>query len=91
MGIFGYLIGLFIMGVVFDKKILDWNLLMFLFMMGYGVIIVIVLWCSLFEVMVFIYVMKGVFGGGLDMCKLNMNFLGKFNIYFFFLNININV
>lgn len=69
MGIFGYLIGLFIMGVVMDKWILGWNLFMFLFLVGLGVFVVVVLWCSLFEVMIFIYVMKGIFSGGLDMCK----------------------
>lgn len=69
MSTLGYLIGSLIMGVVFDKKILDRNLLMFLATMGYGVIIAIVPWCSLFEVMAFIHVMKGAFGGGLDTCK----------------------
>lgn len=91
MGTLGYLIGSLIMGVVFDKRILDRNLLMFLATMGYGVIIAIVPWCSLFEAMAFIHVMKGAFGGGLDTCKPNMNSLGKLNIHFLSSNTNINV
>lgn len=69
MGTLGYLIGSLIMGFVFDKRILDRNLLMFLVLVGLGVSVAVVPWCSLFEAMIFIHVMKGIFSGGLDACK----------------------
>lgn len=65
----GYVIGSLIMGCVFDKRILDRNLFLFLLLAGLGVSVAVVPWCSVFEAMIFIQMMKGIFSGGLDACK----------------------
>ncbi|XP_062600751.1 sodium-dependent glucose transporter 1A-like [Saccostrea cucullata] len=68
MGTVGYLLGSLLTGFLFDKRVLDRNLLMFIATAGYGVIVAIIPWCGLYEVMVIIHIVKGAFGGGLDTC-----------------------
>ncbi|XP_061180711.1 sodium-dependent glucose transporter 1-like isoform X2 [Saccostrea echinata] len=68
MGTVGYLLGSLLTGFLFDRRVLDRNLLMFIATAGYGVIIAIIPWCGLYEVMVIIHIVKGAFGGGLDTC-----------------------
>ncbi|XP_062592025.1 sodium-dependent glucose transporter 1-like [Saccostrea cucullata] len=68
MGTVGYLFGSLLTGFLFDKRVLDRNLLMFIATAGYGVIVAVIPWCGMFEVMVIIHIFKGAFGGGLDTC-----------------------
>ncbi|XP_061180630.1 sodium-dependent glucose transporter 1-like [Saccostrea echinata] len=64
----GYLLGSMLIGFLFDKRLLDRNLLMFLIIAGYGTIFVIIPWCGIYEVMVTVFIVKGSFAGGLDTC-----------------------
>ena len=69
MGTVGYLMGSLLTGYLFDKRIMDRNLIMFLAVIGYGAVIAVIPWCGLYEAMVIIHVVKGAFGGGLDTCE----------------------
>jgi MFS family permease len=65
----GYLLGAILTGYLFDKRLLERNLLMFLSLAGYGAVIVIIPWCTQYEGMVFVHLVKGLFGGALDTCE----------------------
>ncbi|XP_061180631.1 sodium-dependent glucose transporter 1C-like [Saccostrea echinata] len=64
----GFLLGCVVMGLLFDKGVLDGNLLTFLTTMGFGIINAVIPWCGLYEIMIILHILKGMFGGGLDTC-----------------------
>ncbi|XP_062590145.1 sodium-dependent glucose transporter 1-like [Saccostrea cucullata] len=68
MDIVGYLLGTLLMGYLFDKPLLDRNLLMFLAIVGYCVIVAIIPWCGMYEIMFTLFTVKGAFRGGLLTC-----------------------
>lgn len=63
----GYLMGFLLCGVLFDS----YNKLFLLFLVVFGnvVMVVIILWCFVYEIMVIMYIVKGIFCGVLDVSK----------------------
>ncbi|XP_062618670.1 sodium-dependent glucose transporter 1A-like [Saccostrea cucullata] len=85
MNTVGYLLGSIVNGFLFDKRLLDRNLLMFLIIAGYGVILAVIPWCEIYTVMVIVFIIKGSFAGGLDTCGnagLLTTWGNEGNIYF---------
>ncbi|XP_062581699.1 sodium-dependent glucose transporter 1C-like [Saccostrea cucullata] len=64
----GFLLGCVIMGLLYDKRVTDRNLLMFVTTLGFGIINAVIPWFGLYEIMVILHILKGMFGGGLDTC-----------------------
>lgn len=62
----GYLFGSLISGILFDK--FNKLVLLFFTIAGNGITVVVIPWCVLYEMMIAIHTVKGLFSGGLDAC-----------------------
>ena len=60
----GYLIGSLVSGILFDR--LNKILLIFFAIFGNAVTVAIIPWCSRYELMILIHLVKGMFSGSLD-------------------------
>ena len=62
----GYLVGSIIFGIIFDKMRSEKTYCVAWTALALTVIMALIPWCSIYELMVGIHVLKGMAGGGLD-------------------------
>jgi MFS family permease len=65
----GYLVGSIITGIIFDKMKGEKTYCVSISALSVGVVVAVIPWCSMYELMIGIHVLKGIVGGGLDTSK----------------------